>query len=319
VSGRELDAAGITDPGLRAAYEQCRLLNAAHGRTYYLSTLLLPAAKRPHVHALYGFARYADELVDDLDSPDPAELVRWGDRFLADLSAADGDGIIAGALAHLDHPVSRAAIHTARTWDIPTDTFEAFLESMRMDITVTGYPTYADLEHYMYGSAAVIGLQMVPILEPLPGREQEAADRAQALGEAFQLSNFIRDVAEDLRRGRVYLPQEDLDRFGVSRADLAPGPTPPQVVELLRFEIARTRALYATARPGIELLHPTSRDCIRTALALYGGILDAVEKADYQVLDRRVAVPLPRRLAVAVPGLVRARRARRTRATLRPV
>jgi phytoene synthase len=322
VSGRELDAAGITDPGLRAAYEQCRLLNAAHGRTYYLSTLLLPAAKRPHVHALYGFARYADELVDDLDSPDPAELVRWGDRFLADLAAADGDAESSSGTntcAHVDHPVSRAAIHTARTWDIPTDTFEAFLESMRMDITVTGYPTYADLEHYMYGSAAVIGLQMAPILEPLPGREHEAADRAQALGEAFQLSNFIRDVAEDLRRGRVYLPQEDLDRFGVSRADLAPGPTPPHVVELLRFEIARTRELYATARPGIELLHPTSRDCIRTALALYGGILDAVEKADYQVLDRRVAVPLPRRLAVAVPGLVRARRARRTRATLRPV
>ena len=304
MSGRELDAAGITDPGLRAAYEECRLLNAAHGRTYYLSTLLLPAAKRPHVHALYGFARYADELVDDLDSPDPAELVRWGDRFLADLAAGDST-----------HPVSRAAIHTARTWDIPTETFEAFLTSMRMDITVTGYPTYADLEHYMYGSAAVIGLQMVPILEPLPGREQEAADRAKALGEAFQLSNFIRDVAEDLRRGRVYLPQEDLDRFGVSRTDLAPGPTPPHVVELIRFEIARTRALYATARPGIELLHPTSRDCIRTALALYGGILDAVEKADHQVLDRRVAVPLPRRLAVAVPGLVRARRAR---ATLRP-
>lgn len=315
MSGRELDAAGITDPGLRAAYEQCRLLNAAHGRTYYLSTLLLPAAKRPHVHALYGFARYADELVDDLDSPDPAELVRWGDRFLAELAAADGGG---GGVAHVDHPVSRAAIHTARTWDIPSETFEAFLESMQMDITVTGYPTYADLEHYMYGSAAVIGLQMVPILEPLPGREQEAADRARALGEAFQLSNFIRDVAEDLRRGRVYLPQEDLDRFGVSRADLAPGPTPPQVVELLRFEIARTRALYATAQPGIELLHPSSRDCIRTALALYGGILDAVEKADHQVLDRRVAVPLPRRLAVAVPGLVRARRARRTRASLRP-
>jgi phytoene synthase len=310
VSGRELDAAGITDPGLRSAYEQCRRLNAAHGRTYYLSTLLLPAAKRPHVHALYGFARYADELVDDLDSPDPAELVRWGDRFLADLAAGDSTSA--------DHPVSRAAIHTARTWDVPTETFEAFLTSMRMDITVTGYPTYADLEHYMYGSAAVIGLQMVPILEPMPGREQEAADRARALGEAFQLSNFVRDVAEDLRRGRVYLPQEDLDRFGVSRADLAPGPTPPHVVELLRFEIARARALYATARPGIELLHPTSRDCIRTAFALYGGILDAVEKADHQVLDRRVAVPLPRRLAVAVPGLVRARRARRPRATLRP-
>jgi phytoene synthase len=299
VSRRELDAAGITDPGLRAAYETCRRLNAAHGRTYYLSTLLLPPAKRPHVHALYGFARFADELVDDLDSPDPAALVRWAEQFLADLRRGDSTD-----------PVGRAAIHTARTWDIPAHTFEAFLDSMRMDITVTGYPTYADLEHYMYGSAAVIGLQMLPILEPVAGHEDEAASRARALGEAFQLSNFVRDVAEDLRRGRVYLPQEDLDRFGVTRADLCPGPTPQHVVDLLRFEIDRTRRLYAEARPGIDLVHPTSRDCLRTAFELYGGILDAVEAAHHQVLDRRVGVPLGRRLRVAVPGLVRARRAR---------
>jgi phytoene synthase len=296
VSGRELDAAGITDPGLRAAYEQCRRLNAAHGRTYYLSTLLLPPGKRPYVHALYGFARFADELVDDLDSPDPAELVAWSDRFLADLARGDSADLI-----------SRAAIHTARTWSIPVATFEAFLDSMRMDITVTGYPTYADLERYMNGSAAVIGLQMVPILEPLDDR---AAAHARVLGEAFQMSNFIRDIAEDLQRGRVYLPQEDLDKFDVSRADLRPGRTPSNVRELLQFEIARTRDLYAAAEPGIDMLHPSSRDCIRTAFALYGGILDAVEAADLQVLDRRVAVPLGRRLRVAVPALVRARRAR---------
>ena len=303
VSRRDLDAAGIADPALRAAYEQCRRLNASHGRTYYLATLLLPPAKRPYVHALYGFARYADELVDDLDSPDPAALVAWGDRFLADLAGT--------AERRIAHPVSRAAVHTARTWGIPRETFEAFLASMRMDITVTAYPTYADLERYMYGSAAVIGLQMVPILEPLDGTGDRAAAHAQRLGEAFQLSNFIRDVAEDLRRGRVYLPQEDLDAFGVTRADLAPGPTPPHVVDLLRFEIARTRTLYAQAEPGIDLLHPASRDCLRTAVDLYGGILDAVERAGHQVLDRRVTVPLPRRLRVALPALVRARRARR--------
>lgn len=300
MSARELDAAGITDARLRAAYETCRRLNAAHGKTYYLATLLLPPAKRPYVHALYGFARYADEMVDDLDHPDPEALVTWSKRFLTDLDRGESAD-----------PVSSAAIHTARTWGIGRDTFEAFLASMQMDITVTGYPTYADLQHYMYGSAAVIGLQMVPILEPLPGARDRAVHHARLLGEAFQMSNFVRDVAEDLRRGRVYLPQEDLDRFGVTRADLAPGPTPPQVRDLLAFEIGRTRALYAEARPGIDLLHPTSRDCIRTAYRLYGGILDAVEKADYQVLDRRVGVPLPRRLAVALPALVRARRARR--------
>ena len=294
MSGRELDAAGIVEPGLRAAYETCRRLNARHGRTYYLATRLLPPAKRPHVHALYGVARHADDLVDT--GSDPARLLAWTQRFRADLDRGEGSD-----------DVSRAAIATARTWGIPRDTFDAFLASMETDLTVTGYPTYADLERYMYGSAAVIGLQMVPILEPLDPR---AAGHARALGEAFQLTNFIRDVAEDHRRGRVYLPQEDLDRFGVTPDDLRPGHTAPHVRDLVAFEVERTRSRYADAEPGIDLLHPTSRDCIRAAFALYGGILDEVERAGYRVLERRVSVPLRRRLAVALPAAVRARRAR---------
>jgi phytoene synthase len=148
---------------------------------------------------------------------------------------------------------------------------------------------------------------MLPILEPL---DDDAAGYASRLGEAFQMSNFIRDVAEDLRRGRVYLPQEDLDAFAVTRDDLRPGPANHRVRELLRFEIARTRTIYQAAAPGIDLLHPSSRDCIRTAATLYGAILDAVERANYQVLDRRVSVPVSRRLRVAAPALLRARRAR---------
>jgi 15-cis-phytoene synthase len=294
---RVLDAAGITDPALRAAYEQCRKLNAAHGKTYYLATLLLPAAKRPHVWALYGFARYADEFVDSLTAPDPDALISWGQNFLGALGGAP-----------TENPVALAMLHTMRRWQIPRATVEAFLESMRMDITVTGYQSYADLEQYMYGSASVIGLQMLPILEPLT---PEAAPRARALGEAFQMSNFIRDVGEDLRRGRVYLPQEDLDTFGVTREALAGGRSTPLIRELLRFEIERTRALYAFAEPGIAMLHPTSRDCLRTAFTLYSGILDAVERAGYQVLTQRVGVPLSRRLAVALPAMARARSVRR--------
>ena len=296
MSRRELDAAGIRDARLRSSYELCRRLNAVHGKTYYLATLLLPPAKRPYVHALYGFARYADEFVDDLDAPDPQRLVTWGAAILADLDRGASDD-----------PVAAALIDTVRTWDLPVAYFEAFLRSMRMDITVAEYPTYADLADYIYGSAAVIGLQMVPILEPL---NDEAYPRARALGEAFQLTNFLRDVGEDLDRGRVYLPLEDLEKFDVTRADLERRVVTPAIRELLRFEIARARRLYADAAPGVEMLHPTSRDCIRTASTLYGGILDAIEHADHQVLDRRVRVPLPRRLRVALPGLVRARRAR---------
>jgi phytoene synthase len=299
VSDRDLDAAGITDPQLRAAFEACRKLHAEHGRTYYLASKLLPPAKRPYVWALYGFARHADEYVDSLTDPDPDALVRWGGEFLETLSNGGGT---------TDDPIATAMLQTMRRWSIPRQHVEAFLESMQMDITVTSYATYADLEQYMYGSAAVIGLQMLPILEPLT---PEAAARARALGEAFQMSNFIRDVGEDLKRGRVYLPQEDLDTFGVTRAALQRGTVTPLIRELLRFEIERTRALYAFAEPGIDMLHPTSRDCVRTAFTLYGEILDAVERAGYQVLTQRVQVPLSRRIAVAAPAARRARAARR--------
>ena len=142
MSARALDAAGITDPALRAAFEECRKLHAAHGRTYYLATLLLPPAKRPYVWALYGFARYADEFVDSLEAPDPQALLDWGAAFLDGLSADAGE---------ITHPVSLAMTHTMRRWQIPRTHVEAFLDSMQMDITVTGYPTYKDLEGYMYG------------------------------------------------------------------------------------------------------------------------------------------------------------------------
>jgi phytoene synthase len=256
------------------------------------------------VHALYGFARYADEIVDDLGSTLSPQrkadwLAGWGEQFLA--------GVRAGGS---DHPISRAVVDTVRRWDIPLSLFEDFLASMRMDLTVTGYRTYQDLMGYVWGSAAVIGLQMVPVLEPTVPRAV-AEPYAVDLGVAFQLSNFIRDVGEDLRRGRVYLPGEDLDLFGVDRDRLARGVVDAAVRRLLAFEIARARELYRAAEPGVRLLHPTSRDCIYTAIRLYGGILDEVERADYRVLDRRVAVGPARRARVAVPGLARAYAARR--------
>ncbi len=303
-AGRTLDAAGIADPGLRSDFETSRRLHAEHGRTYYLATALLPPAKRPWVWALYGFARYADEFVDSLEAPDPDALVAWGRAFTEQWD--DGAGA---------DPVARAMLHTVRRWGIPRAHVEAFLASMRMDITQTGYATYADLERYMYGSASVIGLQMLPVLEPLPGLAEPAADCARLLGEAFQMSNFVRDVGEDLQRGRVYLPREDLDAFGVTRDALwhgrRTGGLPDGVLGLLRFEVARTRELYARAAPGVAMLHPTSRDAIACAQELYGGILDAVADAGYAVLHRRLSVPVPRRLRVAAPALARARRARR--------
>jgi 15-cis-phytoene synthase len=146
------------------------------------------------------------------------------------------------------------------------------------------------------------------VLGPL---DPQAREHAVALGEAFQMANFIRDVGEDLQRGRVYLPLEDLDRFGVTVEDLAAGVVTQRVRELLAFEVERTRGLYRLAEEGIGWVRPQSRPCLQTAIRLYGGILDEVERADYQVLTSRVRVPRRTRAAVAAPALARAVRARR--------
>jgi 15-cis-phytoene synthase len=288
---------------LGAAYERCRQLHARHGRTYYLATLLLPRWKRRHVHALYGFARYADEIVDDLDSTldgagQAAALDAWGRRFFAGLRGAP-----------VDDPVLPAVLHTVRAFDLEVGDFEKFLHSMAMDLRTDGYRTYRDLLGYMEGSAAVIGTMMAPILESVD--PPTAREHARQLGLAFQLTNFIRDVSEDYRRGRVYLPAEDLARFGVAREDLAADQASPAVAELLAFEVARARAHYRAAEPGIELLAPSSRPCVRVAFDLYGGILTEVERAGYQVLGRRLRVPHHHRLGVAGRHFLAARSAAR--------
>ena len=286
----ELTAAGITDPDLRASYEECKRLNALHGKTYYLATLLLPKAKRPFVHALYGFARYADEIVDDLASElsveeKAAALSTWGNGVLADLKKGTSD----------DH-VGRALIDTVKRFNIPHEHFEAFLHSMTMDLTVQEYETYEDLLEYVYGSAAVIGLEMVPILGPL---HNDAFEAAKKLGIAFQLANFIRDVDEDLDRGRVYLPIKELAQHGVTREMLEERVLTPEIIEALKFQIARVRQLQAEAAPGIAMLEATSRPCIEAASTLYCGIVDEVEKIDYDIFNQRAKTSTVRRIRVA--------------------
>jgi len=292
----EFTAAGSTDPDLRASYEECKRLNALHGKTYYLATLLLPKAKRPFVHALYGFARYADEIVDDLASELSIEekseaLSNWGNGVLADLKKGTSE----------DH-VGRALIDTVKRFDIPHEHFEAFLHSMTMDLTVQEYETYEDLLEYVYGSAAVIGLEMVPILGPL---HNDAFEAAKKLGIAFQLANFIRDVDEDLDRGRVYLPIKELAQFGVTREMLEERVLTPEIIEALKFQIARVRQLQAEAAPGIAMLEATSRPCIEAASTLYCGIVDEVEKIGYDIFNQRAKTSTARRIRVAGAAFIK--------------
>lgn len=297
----ELTAAGITDPTLRASYEECKRLNSLHGKTYYLATLLLPKEKRPFVHALYGFARYADEIVDDLASELTIQeksdlLTQWGEKVLQGLSSGDSNDV-----------VGRALIDTVTKFKIPHEHFVAFLHSMKMDLSVTSYANYEALMEYVYGSAAVIGLEMVPILGPL---SDAAFEPAKKLGIAFQLANFIRDVNEDLDRGRIYLPLDELAEFGVDKEMLARRILTPQIVSSLKFQIARVRQLQKEATPGIQELAPSSRPCIEAASELYCGIVDEVEKIDYQIFNKRAKTSTGRRLRVASKAYVKALQAR---------
>lgn len=275
---------------LAQSYEECKRLNALHGKTYYLATLLLPAAKRPPVHALYGFARYADEIVDDLASTlTPEEkavaLRTWGDTVLADLRAGKSNDLI-----------GRALVDTVTKYSIPLEYFDAFMVSMEMDLTVTRYKTYDDLMTYVYGSAVVIGLEMLPILGYSDPRAIEAAT---ALGTAFQLANFIRDIGEDIDRGRIYMPLDELARFGVSEGMLLKRELTPEIVEAVKYQIARVRDLQVKAEAGIQYLDPISRPCIRAASELYCGIVDEIEANGFDIFNKRATTSNWRRARVA--------------------
>jgi len=301
----ELKAAGITDSELRNSYLECKRLNNLHGKTYFLATRLLPPAKRPFVHALYGFARYADEIVDDLASTltedEKADALKsWGAEVLANIKSGKSH----------DH-IGAALVDTVNRFSIPISYFEAFLHSMTMDLTVTEYHTYEDLYEYVYGSAAVIGLQMVPILGTISKQSlTEANIAAEKLGTAFQLANFIRDVGEDLTRGRVYLPVTELQSHGVTREMLEEKIVTPQIKNALKEQIQRVRSLQAEAKVGINLLSAESRACIEAASELYCGIVDEVEKIDYEIFDKRAKTSNWRRLKVALPAYIKARNSR---------
>jgi phytoene synthase len=286
----ELDAAGIYDYRLRESYAECKRLNALHGKTYYLATLLLPKSKRPYVHALYGFARFADEIVDDLSSTlSPEEkaeaLTKWSSKVLRDLKNGTSED-----------PIGRALVDTARKFDIPHQHFVDFLHSMTMDLTVTTYQTYEDLLEYVYGSAAVIGLEMVPVL----GYNNKLAfESAKKLGIAFQLANFIRDVGEDLDRGRIYLPLNELAEHGVTPEALYKRTLTPEIISALKFQIERVRQLQKEAEAGIQFLDKESRSCIRAASELYCGIVDEVEAINYDIFRKRAKTSMWRRGRVA--------------------
>lgn len=289
-----LTPSGVSpDEHLVHGYRLCAELTRRHGTTYYWGAAVLPVAQRRHVHAVYALCRLADDIVDD-DGATQGAAVPATAALLEDFRRRFVQAVDDGGSTD---PVLAAVAASVNEVGIDPECFDRFFGAMAQDLDTTSYRSWDDLLGYMEGSAAVIGEMMLPVLRPT---DPAAYEPARSLGLAFQLTNFLRDVPEDLDRSRVYLPQEDLERFG---ADPSARRVTPEWRELMRFEIARNRELYRHADEGLAYLPGAAERCVRTARVLYSGILDRIEAADYDVFSSRVRVPTWRKAAVAASAL----------------
>lgn len=289
---------GVRDDHLAQGYARCAELTRRHGTTYYWGAQLLPVSQRADVYAVYALCRLADDIVDepekvDLsvpDHPDPRERLRLFEEWFGRALEEGGS----------DEPVMAAVADSLRRRGTDKECFDRFFRAMALDLDRATWASWEELrDGYMEGSAAVIGEMMLPVLEPLT---PEAKGPARALGLAFQLTNFLRDVGEDLDRGRVYLPQDDLARHG---ADPWERRVTPQWRAMMAEQIERNRALYREAARGVAMLPPPSARCVATALRMYSLILRRIEKADYDVFTERRRVGTATKVAILTDVLAR--------------
>jgi phytoene synthase len=263
---------------LAASYAFCEQVARREAKNFYYSFLLLPQAQRQAMCALYAFMRYCDDLSDKEGVPDrAAAILRWRQ----DLEAA-----LAGRPA--DHPVWPAFADTAERFRIPHQYFFEMIEGIRSDLEPRRIRTFEELYGYCYRVASVVGLSVIHIF----GFDSpEALPLAEKCGVAFQLTNILRDVREDAGNGRVYLPEEDLARFGVSAEELHAGRVSPALRKLLEFETRRARQYYEESAPLVGLVRPDSRASMRALIGVYSSLLDRIVASDYEVLARRIRVP----------------------------
>jgi 15-cis-phytoene synthase len=283
---------GAIDPDVRGVYRRCAALQLRRDPTFFIATRRLPGDVRPAVHALYGFVRGADDIVD---APGAGAVRRDRlDAWQAELER----GLTAG---RSDHPIIGALVHAGQRYDLPLGELRVYMDSMRVDCDRVRMADRAALDAYMNGSAAAVGRIMAPLL----GAPEADRETVAALGVAFQLTNFIRDVREDLELDRVYLPEADRHRFGVDEADLAKSSACSELRALIASEVARARALFAGAQTAIAATPGSVRPGIRLACSVYGRVLDRVEAVDFDVLGRRTSVRAWELPGVAVGALRR--------------
>lgn len=283
-----------TSDKLAAGLEHCRLITQRYGTSFYFATQFFSRETRNGIYAVYAFARIPDEIVDDPNCDDHDEaiikLAAWRTEWLKAAEAGESDD-----------PVLHAIVHQFAKYGIPVSDGEAFLKSMFMDEEKFAYENYAELEEYMFGSAGVIGLMVTRVVGY---SSDDAFEYAKKLGYAFQLTNFLRDIREDYDDlGRVYMPQDEMRRFGLTNADIAKKIRDDRFVEFMKFQIERNREVYREALPGIKLLNWRGRLAVRVSFVLYKAILSEIERANYNVFAGRVRTNRQQKIYLSLKAL----------------
>ena len=272
---------------LGASYRACREIVRAHSKTFYLSSRFLPAEKQRAIWAIYAFCRTADDIVDRIAPAHErlASIDAWERALVASYRGVASEPILAGFA------------DAAQRFAIPIEPALELLRGARMDVTVRRYETYEALHEYCYLVASTVGLLVIPVLGTI---SPDAACYGVALGRAMQMTNILRDIGEDARMDRIYLPAEDLRRFRCTEAAILRETVDENFIALMRFEIERVRGMYAQAEPGIPMLAPDARYTVGLALSLYRGILERIEANGFDVFRRRAFVPLRAKMLTAL-------------------
>ena len=271
------------------SYRYCRGVARSRARNFYYSFVLLSRPQRDAMCAMYAFMRYCDDLSDEPGAT-RASIERW---------RAELDEALAGRFS--GHPVWPAFHHAVGRFGIPHEYFREMIEGVASDLEPRRIESFDDLHRYCYQVASVVGLTTVYIF----GFDSPAAlPLAETCGVAFQLTNILRDIREDVGLGRVYLPTEDLRRFGVTEQDLRAGRRSPEFVELMRFEAARARACYDESRPLLDLVRPRSRPSLWALIEIYSRLLERIERSGYDVFARRIRLPAWEKAAIVLHALM---------------
>ena len=265
--------AGFNSGG-QSAYAQTEAVIRAHSKTFFFATALLPSAARRAIRSLYAFCRSSDDLVD-CSNTTAQDLDAWRTEVNLPSALQRNPLLYTWATVREEYPIDRRYERE-------------LLDGIAMDLNVSVYRTWEELRTYCYLVASTVGLLSMPVIGNAKGvRFEQAAPFAIQLGIALQLTNILRDVGEDAARGRVYLPEEDLTAFGLTRADILNQVNDQRFTNLMKFEIGRARSLYAEALPGISLLHPGARPAVGAAALIYEAILQEIEAIDYRVFEKR--------------------------------